>query len=52
MTALANGHTHCQAPKTDAKAKACQRVCLFKATTDRQSGQKKNTERTTACMWQ
>lgn len=29
-----NSHTHCQAPQADAKAKACQRVCLSNARID------------------
>ena len=27
-----NSHTHCQAPRANAKAKACQRVCLSQRT--------------------
>ena len=41
-------HTHCQVAPAQAQAKTWQRVCLFQRTTDRQSGRKKNTERTTA----
>jgi len=33
--------------KANAHSKACQRVCLFQPATDRKSGRKKNTERTT-----
>jgi len=43
-------HTHCQVAPADTQAKTWQRVCLFQHTTDRQSGRKKNTERTTA-VW-
>jgi hypothetical protein len=50
MTAHANSHTHCQVASADTQAKTWQRVCLFQRTTDRQSGRKKNTERTTA-VW-
>ena len=50
MTAHANSHTHCQVAPADPQAKTWQRVCLFQRTTDRQSGRKKNTERTTA-VW-
>jgi hypothetical protein len=31
---MLHSHTHCQAPRANAKAKACQRVCLFKRTGD------------------
>jgi hypothetical protein len=40
-------HTHCQAAPADPQAKTWQRVCLSQPTIDRQSGRKKNTERTT-----
>lgn len=30
-----HSHTHCQATQANAKAKACQRVCLSQRTTDR-----------------
>jgi hypothetical protein len=40
-----HSHTHCQAPRANADAKACQRVCLFHRT-DRQI----NNERTTMCI--
>ncbi len=50
MTAHANSHTHCQVAPADTQAKTWQRVCLFQRTTERQSGRKKNTERTTA-VW-
>jgi hypothetical protein len=50
MTAHANSHTHCQVAQADPQAKTWQRVRLFQRTTDRQSGRKKNTERTTA-VW-
>ena len=42
-----NSHTHCQVAPADTQAKTWQRACLFQRTTDRQSGRKKNTERTT-----
>ena len=29
-----NSHTHCQAPRANAIAKACQRVCLSQHTAD------------------
>jgi len=29
-----HSHTHCQAPRADAKTKACQRVCLSERTGD------------------
>jgi len=29
-----HSHTHCQAPRANAKAKACQRVCLSERTGD------------------
>jgi len=29
-----NSHTHCQAPRANAKTKACQRVCLSERTGD------------------
>ncbi len=45
-----NSHTHFQVAPADPKAKTWQRVWLFQRTTDRQSGRKKNTERTTA-VW-
>ena len=45
-----NSHTHCQVAPADPQAKTWQRVCLSQPTTDRQSGRKKNTERTTA-VW-
>ncbi len=50
MTAHANSHTHCQVAQADTQAKTWQRVCLFQRKTDRQTGRKKNTERTTA-VW-
>jgi hypothetical protein len=40
-----HSHTHCQAPRANADAKACQRVCLFHRT-DRQI----NNESTTMCI--
>jgi len=40
----------CQVAPADPQAKTWQRVCLFQRTTDRQSGRKKNTERTTAVL--
>lgn len=43
-------HTHCQVALADTQAKTWQRVWLFQPTTDRQTGRKKNTERTTA-VW-
>ena len=43
-------HTHCQVAQADTQAKTWQRVCLFQPTMDRQTGRKKNTERTTA-VW-
>ncbi len=43
-------HTHCQAAPAYPQAKTWQRVCLFQRSTGRQSGRKKNTERTTA-VW-
>jgi hypothetical protein len=46
-----NSHTHCQVAPADPQAKTWQRVCLFQPATDRQSGKKKNTERTTR-VWQ
>ncbi len=45
-----NSHTHCQVAPAQAQSKTWQRVCLFQPATDRQSGRKKNTERTTA-VW-
>jgi hypothetical protein len=45
-----NSRTHCQVPPADTQAKTWQRVRLFQPTTDRQTGRKKNTERTTA-VW-
>lgn len=45
-----NSHTLCQVALADPKAKTWQRVCLFQRTTDRKSGRKKNTERTTAVL--
>jgi hypothetical protein len=33
-----NNHTHCQAPRANAKDKACQRVCLFQRTERRKWG--------------
>ena len=48
--AKAHSHTHCQVAPADPQAKTWQRVRLFQRTTDRQSGRKKNTERTTA-VW-
>ena len=45
---MLNSHTHCQVALTDPQAKTWQRVCLFQPTTDRQTGRKQNTERTTA----
>jgi hypothetical protein len=45
-----NSHTHCQVAQADTQAKTWQRVCLSQPTTDRQSGRKKNTERTTS-VW-
>ncbi len=45
-----HSHTHCQVAPADPQAKTWQRVCLFQRTTDRQSGRKKNTERTTAVL--
>jgi hypothetical protein len=50
MTAHANSRTHCQVAQADPLTKTWQRVCLFQRTTDRQSGRKKNTERTTS-VW-
>ena len=47
---MLNSHTHCQVAPADPQAKTWQRVCLFQRTTERQSGRKKNTERTTA-VW-
>jgi len=44
---MLNSHTHCQVAPADPQAKTWQRVCLFQRTTERQSGRKKNTERTT-----
>ena len=29
-----HGHTHCQAPRANAKDKACQRACLSQGTAD------------------
>jgi len=43
-----NRYTHCQVAQTDTQAKTCQKVCLFIPATNRQSGRRKNTERTTA----
>jgi hypothetical protein len=45
-----NSHTHCQVAQADTQAKTWQRVCLFHHATNRQSGRKKNTERTTG-VW-
>jgi hypothetical protein len=45
-----NSLTHCQVAPADPKSKTWQRVCLLQRSTDRQSGRKKNTERTTA-VW-
>lgn len=45
-----NSHTHCQVVQADTQAKTWQRVCLFQPATDRKSGRKKNTERTTAVL--
>lgn len=45
-----NSLTHCQVAPADPQAKTWQRVCLFQPATDRKSGRKKNTERTTA-VW-
>lgn len=45
-----NSYTPCQVAPADTQAKTWQRVCLLQRTTDRQSGRKKNTERTTA-VW-
>jgi len=45
---MLTSHTHCQAAPANAQTKAWQRVCLFQRTTDRKSGRKKNTERTTS----
>jgi len=47
---MLNSHTHCQVAPADTQAKTWQRVWLFQPTTERQSGRKKNTERTTA-VW-
>ncbi len=47
---MLNSLTHCQVAPVDMQAKACQSVFLFQQTTDRQPGQKKNIERTTA-VW-
>lgn len=43
-----HSHTHYQAAPADPQAKTWQRVCLFQPATDRKSGRKKNTERTTS----
>ena len=43
-------HTHCQVVQADTQAKTWQRVWLFQPATDKQTGRKKNTERTTA-VW-
>jgi hypothetical protein len=48
---MLNSHTHCQVAPTDTQAKTWQRVCLFQPVTDRQSGRKKNAERTTKCIY-
>ena len=45
-----NSHTHCQVAPADSQVKTWQKVCLFQPTTDRQSGRRKNTERTTG-VW-
>lgn len=45
-----NSHTHCQVAPAETPPKTWQRVCLFQRTTDRHSGRKKNTERTTG-VW-
>ncbi len=45
-----NRHTHCQVAQTDTQAKTCQKECLFIPATNRQSGRRKNTERT-AAVW-
>ena len=42
-----NSHTRCQVALAQAQAKTWQRVCLSQPATERQSGRKKNTERTT-----
>jgi hypothetical protein len=47
---MLNSHTHCQVAQANAQTKTWQRVCLFLPTTNRQTGRKKNTERTTA-VW-
>ena len=47
---MLNSHTHCQVSQANAQTKTWQRVCLFQPATDRQTGRKKNTERTTA-VW-
>jgi hypothetical protein len=47
---MLNSHTHCQVAPANTQAKTWQRVCLFQPAPDRQTGRKKNTERTTA-VW-
>jgi hypothetical protein len=47
---MLNSPTHCQVAQANAQTKTWQRVCLFQPATDRQTGRKKNTERTTA-VW-
>jgi hypothetical protein len=47
---MLNSHTHCQVAPADPQAKTWQRVCLSQRSTVRQSGRKKNTERTTAVL--
>jgi hypothetical protein len=44
---MLNSHTHCQVALADTLAKTWQRMCLFQPATDRQTGRKKSTERTT-----
>jgi hypothetical protein len=41
---------HCQVAPANTQTKTWQRVCLYKRTTDSQSGRKKNIVRTTACI--
>jgi len=42
-----HSHTHCQVAQAKTQTKTWQRVCLLQPATDRKSGRKKNTERTT-----
>lgn len=47
---MLNSHTRCQVAQANPQAKTWQRACLFKPETDKQTGRKRNPERTTAVL--